>query len=101
MITFNTGDGNPPFDTWLFLDLGRYLTFGRIKKRSPNDDDPRSEYDEFKNTDNYQYYDYQFFIQDMTTLDSVSDHDDYFSEFDYLTVYSDSIESWALMESEK
>ncbi len=93
--TFNPKDKQdaPPFNQWIYLDMGDYFTFGRILKYSPNGND-LDEYEWFKSSGD-SYRDFQFCIQDMTTIEIPAGHfeEDIFSS-DLLSDYSDSIKAW-------
>jgi hypothetical protein len=67
MDKFDPKQHTPPFNQWVFLDMGSYFTFGRILKQTPNEVVAG---DDFKslNGAELEFQDYQFFIQDMTTV---------------------------------
>jgi hypothetical protein len=97
----NIEDDTPPFNQWIFIDFGEYMTFGRILEISPNDEFCRSEFLSFDRGEDI-YEEYQFYVQLMHTkneLDIVSIYNDensgYF-ESDFSDYFSDSIKGWAL-----
>jgi len=99
MKYLNPEHDTPPFEQWIFLDMGSYFTFGRILKISPNDEDAKSEYLSFDN-DGDEYIEYQFYIQPMTSKDDYQlnyFYNDYHFESDLLSHFSDSINTWALL----
>jgi|DEB0MinimDraft_6_1074348.scaffolds.fasta_scaffold00723_8 hypothetical protein len=98
MKIFNPIFDTPPFETWIYLDLGEIKTFGRILNCSPNDEDLKSEYESFKSGDD-EFSEYQFYIQDMTTMfdHSLEYFEGGFCESECLNWFTDSIEAWAYM----
>ncbi len=97
----NPQDDTPPFDQWIFIDFGEFMTFGRVLQISPNDESTRSEYADYKQGKD-KYEDYQFYVQLMHTRKELSItniyhnyHSGYFDS-DFADYYSDSIEAWAV-----
>jgi len=98
----NPKDDTPPFDVWLFLEIGDFFTVGRVTRLSPNDVGAMSEHDHFCESET-EYLEYQFFIQCMTTkhelnLNAIYRNPDCgFFDSDFIDHYSDSIKSWSLL----
>ena len=98
----NPNHDTPPFDTWLFLEIGDFFTVGRITRLSPNDISPFSEFESLSLGEN-KYLEYQFYVQCMTTKHELNlnaiyrsvDHG--FFDSDFIDYYSDSIKSWSLL----
>jgi hypothetical protein len=104
MKHMNPNYDTPPFDAWLFLEIGDYFTVGRITRLSPNDTHSLSEHESFCEHDD-EFTDYQFYIQCMTTKNELNLNGIYrnpdcgFFDSDFLDFYSDSIKSWSLLPS--